>query len=227
MPTYLLIIVIVAGSILGLAFLWLFGWLVVARIVRKIWPFPAPAWIGGILDSDFRRNMYPPDILIERSGVKPGMKVLEVGAGSGAYTTFVARAVGPEGKVYALDIQAKMLDRLQSKLVRPENQDIKNIELIQASAYQLPVDDGALDLVYMITVLPEIPDRHRALLEVHRVLKPDGTLALTEIFTDPDYPLRKTTTRWAIQAGFEEAGIEGNFWHYTARFIKPKESTWL
>ena len=81
-------------------------WQIVIRIARKVWHFPAPAFIGYFLDSDLRRAMQPPEQIIERSGVRAGMKVLEIGCGSGGYTTFVARAVGPEGEVAALDIQA-------------------------------------------------------------------------------------------------------------------------
>lgn len=155
------------------------------------------------------------------------MQVLEVGCGSGAYTTFVARAVGPQGTVYALDIQSAMLTQLRKKLARPENRDIANIELIEGNACELPFEDSSLDLVYMITVLQEIPDRHRALLEAHRVLKPAGILAITEFFPDPDYPLKRTTIKQATQAGFVEDKVLGNFWNYTARFIKPKESICL
>jgi len=223
MPTYLLIIVIVAGSILGFVFLWL----TLAKVIRRLWHFPAPAFIGRFLDSNHRRRMQPADKLIRRSGISEGMQVLEIGCGSGAYTTFVARVVGKKGKVYALDIQPRMLAQLENKLSRPENQDITNIKLIQASAYELSFEDSTLDLVYMITVLQEIPDRHRALLEAHRILKPAGILAITEFFPDPDYPLKRTTIKQATQAGFVEDKVLGNFWNYTARFIKPKESICL
>jgi ubiquinone/menaquinone biosynthesis C-methylase UbiE len=221
MPTWLLIIIIVLGSILGFVFLWLS----VAKIVRKLVHFPAPAWTGWFLDSGFRRWMQPPERIIKRSAIKPGMRVLELGCGSGSYTTFAARVVGPKGRVYALDIQRKMLDQLQRKLVKPENRDIRNIELIQASAYELPFEDASFDLIYMITVLPEIPDPHKALLESKRVLKPGGILAVTEFFPDPDYPLKRTTIRQAVSAGFREDEVMGSFWNYTARFIKPVESS--
>ncbi|MEA3312020.1 MAG: class I SAM-dependent methyltransferase [candidate division WOR-3 bacterium] len=223
MPTWLLVIIIVAGSILGFVFLWL----TLAKIVRNLWHFPAPSYTGWFLDSGFRRLMQPADKVISRSGIQPGMKLLDVGCGSGAYTTFVARAVGPQGKVYALDIQRKMLDQLENKLSRPENQDIANVELVQASACELPFEDSTLDLVCMVSVLYEIPERHRALLEAHRVLKPSGILAVTEFFPDPDYPLKRTTVNEATGAGFVDAKVLGNFWNYTARFIKPKESLWL
>jgi len=221
MPIYLLIIIIVLGSIIGFVFLWM----TVARVVRKLWHFPAPAFIGRGLDSNFRRGFQPPDKLITRSGIKPGMRVLEIGCGSGAYTTFVARAVGERGRVFALDIQRKMLAQLKTKLARSENADIVNVELVQASAYELPFEDASLDLIYMITVLPEIPDPHRALLECTRVLKPGGILAVTEFFPDPDYPLKRTTIKQAVCAGFREDEVMGSFWNYTARFRKPKEES--
>ena len=51
-----------------------------------------------------------------------------------------------------------MLQQLKRKLSKPENQDITNIELRQASADDLPFEDNSLDMVCMVTVLPEIPD---------------------------------------------------------------------
>lgn len=193
---------------------------IVIRLGRKLFHFPAPAFFGPLLDSDFRRRMQPPDKLIQRSGIKKGMRVLEIGCGSGAFTTFVARAVGAKGKVYALDIQEKMLEQLKNKLLKPENKDIKNIELIHKSAYELPFEDNSLDLVYMITVLPEIPDRNRALKEIKRVLKPGGTLAVTELLSDPDYPFKSTTIKMGRDVGFILDKASGNFWNYTVRFVK-------
>jgi len=146
---------------------------------------------------------------------------MELGCGSGAFTLFVARAVGEEGKVYAVDIQPAMLKQLERKLARAENQDIKNVELKQAGAYHLPFEDGALDLVYMVTVLQEIPDRARALREIRRVLKPGGILAVTEFLPDPDYPLRSTTIKICQREGFVLSDNLGNFWNYTVRFMKP------
>jgi ubiquinone/menaquinone biosynthesis C-methylase UbiE len=196
-------------------------WQVVIRVGRKMFHFPAPAFIGPFLDSNFRRMMQPPATIIRRSGIAQGMHVLEVGCGSGAFTTFVARAVGLEGKVYALDIEPKMLAQLARKLQQPEHQDIKNIELVQGSAYALPFKENALDLAYMITVLQEIPDPLRACREIERVLKPGGILAVTEFWFDPDYPLRSTTVRIGKEAGFMVDDVAGSIWTYTVRFKKP------
>ena len=194
---------------------------VITRVFRKLVHSPAPAFIGRILDSNYRRKLQPPDKLLQRSGIKEGMHVLEVGCGSGAFTSFVARVVGEKGKVYALDIQPAMLKQLEKKLSKPENKDIKNIELINSSAYELPFDDNSLDLVYMITVLQEIPDRNKALQEARRVLKPGGILAVTEFLPDPDYPLKSTTIKIGREAGFTLDEASGSFWNYTVRFNKP------
>ncbi len=195
----------------------------VYRTIRKLYHFPAPAFIGRFLDSDIRRWVQPPEKIIERSGIKPGMTVIDLGCGSGVFTSFVARIVGEQGKVYAVDIQPAMLRQLERKLAKVENQDIRNIELKQASAYELPFEDGTVDLVYMVTVLPEIPDRGRALREIRRVLKPGGILAVTEFLPDPDYPWRSTTIKICQREGFVLDNNQGNLWNYTVRFKKPSK----
>jgi ubiquinone/menaquinone biosynthesis C-methylase UbiE len=113
------------------------------------------------------------------------------------------------------------LKQLENKLSRPENKDIKNIKLIEGNAYELPFEDGSIDLVNMVTVLQEIPDRNRALKEVKRVLKPGGFLAVTELFPDPDYPWKSTTIKLGRGAGLVVDKVSGNFFNYTVRFKKP------
>jgi ubiquinone/menaquinone biosynthesis C-methylase UbiE len=198
-------------------------WQITVRIVKRLYHSPAPAFIGYALDSDMRRRLQPSDKLIERSGIREGMSVLEVGCGSGAFTTFVARAVGEQGEVTALDIQPAMLEQLERKLKKPENQDVQNIRLYEGGAYELPFEPLSLDLVYMVTVLPEIPDQGRALAEVKRVLKLGGILAVTEFLPDPDYPLSSTTVKRGKKAGFDVEGVYGNLWNYTVRFRKPEQ----
>jgi ubiquinone/menaquinone biosynthesis C-methylase UbiE len=210
------IVLIIILCILAFAVLWL----TLAKLVRKLWHFPAPAFIGRLLDSGYRRRVQPLSQLIERSGIKKGMHVLDLGCGSGAFTPFVARTVGEKGKVYALDIQVDMLKQLERKLSKPENRDIKNIKLIEGNAYELPFEDNSLDLVNMVTVLQEIPDRNRALQQVKRVLKPGGFLAVTELFPDPDYPWKSTTIKLGEGNGFVVDKVSGNFFNYTVRFRK-------
>lgn len=211
--TPLQIILVALGAIAFLA--------VVVRLYLKFHSQPAPPIIGPFLNSPLRRVTQPSARVIERSGVKPGMTMLDLGCGSGAFTLPAARVVGERGKVYALDIQSAMLRQLERRLVRARNHDIKNVELKQASAYELPLADGSLDLVMSVAAFHEIPDKPRALREVQRVLKKDGILALTELILDPDYPLATTTIKEGEVAGFVFEAKLGNFWDYTVRFRKP------
>lgn len=195
-------------------------WQIALRVLRKLYHFPAPAFIGRFLDSDHRRTLQPPDKLMRRSGIHQGMRVLELGCGSGAYTTFAGQAVRPTGRVYGLDIQPEMLRQIRKKLARPENRELA-IDLIHGSAHQLPLADDSLDGAYVVTVLQEIPDQKRTLREVRRVLKPGGTLAVSEFLPDPDYSLRSTTVRIGEEAGFVLEQVAGNLWNYTVRFVNP------
>lgn len=178
--------------------------------------------MGPFLDSGFRRKLQPPDKVIKRSGITEGMRILEVGCGSGAFTTFAAKVSGIKGEVYALDIQPKMLLQLKKKLSRPENRDIKNIKLVEGDVHKLPFDDNSFDLVYTVTVLQELPDKNRALKEMKRVMKPGGILAVTEFLLDPDYPLKSTTIKLGEEAGFILDKVAGNLWNYTVRFKAQK-----
>lgn len=198
---------------------------IVVRIFRKLVRFPAPAFIGKWLDSNLRRKLQSPDKLIQRSGIEEGMEVLDLGCGSGAYITFIAEAVGEKGIVYAIDIEPKMLRQLENKLSRPENEDIRNVEIKIADAYGLPFENDSLDLVLLVTVLQEIPDRAKALREIKRILKPGGFLAVTELLADPDYPLKATTIKICLAEGFALDEALGNFWYYTIRFKKSYDNS--
>ncbi|OGD86961.1 dimethylmenaquinone methyltransferase [Candidatus Curtissbacteria bacterium RBG_16_39_7] len=177
--------------------------------------------MGYFLDSTLRKKFQPPEKVVKRSEIKKGTDVLEVGCGSGAFTTCAARAVGKDGKVYALDIEPKMLKQLENKLNKPKNQDIKNVKLVKGSACNLPFKNKSLDLVFMATVLQEIPNKNKALKEIRRVLKPGGILAVTEFLPDPDYPFKSTTIKLGNRAGFVLDNVSGSFWNYTVRFVNP------
>jgi ubiquinone/menaquinone biosynthesis C-methylase UbiE len=155
--------------------------------------------------------------VLDRVGIQPGERVLELGPGPGAFTVDAARRAQPGGSLIAVDIQPQMIAAVDTKV---EEAEITNVETRVGSAYELPLDDDSIDRAFLVTVLPEIPDRQRALAELHRVLKPGGTLSITEEFLDPDYPLARTTVRWTAAAGFELAQRHGDWWAYTLNFRK-------
>lgn len=193
----------------------------VVRIFRHFYKFPMPEFLANLIDNPFRRRIQPPSDMPRRHGIQPGMTVLEVGPGNGRYTIETARRVGGAGKVIAIDIEPKMIARV---LQRAQAEAIHNLEAKVANVYDLPFEAGAFDAVYLITVISEIPEPARALREFYRVLSPAGTLAFSELLTDPDYPRAQTLVRWASKAQFQLKHKLGNFFAYTLVFEKQRDA---
>jgi len=193
------------------------------RLAKRFHRFQPPPLIASLIEvhilaSEFRRKLQPEEKIVERSGIKAGMSVLELGCGLGVYSLGLARAVGNKGKLYALDMQPAMIERLRRRLEKPEYTEFTNIETMLANGYELPFTNGSIDSVVMVAVLPEIPDKDRALKEIRRLLKPGGILAISETLIDPDYPLRRTTKKYCRRAGFVLLSTSGSFFNYTMQF---------
>lgn len=196
----------------GLAFVWL----VVLRILAKLTGgHPCPYALARLVDNPVRRRYIGP--VLDRVGIQPGERVLELGPGPGAFTVDAARRTQPGGTLIAVDVQPQMIAAVDKRV---QDAGLTNVETHVSSAYELPLDDDTIDRAFLVTVLPEIPDQQRALAELRRVLKPGGRLSITEEFLDPDYPLARTTVRWATKAGFDLAQRHGNWWVYTLNFRK-------
>lgn len=204
--------------VLGLSLLAI-AWLAIARMVRAFVKFPMPHFMADLIDNPLRRKIQPPEEMPDRHGIRPGMTVLEVGPGNGTYTLATARRVGEQGQVVAVDIEARMIERLRR---RAEAEGVTNVEARVADVYDLPFEDGHFDAAYMIAVVGEIPNPEKAIRECHRVLSPSGTLAFSELFPDPDYPRAKTLIRWAGSAGFRLKARTGIFFSYTLLFEKAR-----
>jgi ubiquinone/menaquinone biosynthesis C-methylase UbiE len=196
----------------------LFYLFVLIKIIRKIHPFPIPAFVTGIIDNPIRRKyIQKPERIAENMELRPGMIVLEVGPGKGSYTKAVAKRILPEGKVYAIDISEYVIKKLK---VRLEQENITNIIPKIDDAYNLSFEDESMDRIFAIACLPEIPEPVKVLKEFRRVLKPDGIISLCELYIDPDYPLRRTEKRWADEAGLIFIEQFGNFFSYQLNFGK-------
>ena len=189
------------------------------RIIRHFYKFPIPEFLAGAIDNPLRRRIQPPDEMPLRHGIAPGMRVLDVGPGNGRYTMATARRVGEAGRVVAIDIEPRMVQRVRTRV---ETEGITNVEARVADVYNLPFDNETFDAVTMIAVIGEIPDPVQAMHELHRVLKRGGRLAFSELLMDPDYPLARTLVREAQLAGFQLKNRIGNFFHYTLNFEKPE-----
>ena len=200
----------------GVVLFWLFPLKLVSRLAACFGhSSPCPVALSWLVDNPLRRRYMRP--VLERTGIRPGERVLEVGPGPGAFTVGAAQRAGAEGRLIAVDIQPEMIAQVERRV---QEAGLTNIETHVASAHALPLDDRSVDRAFLITVLPEIPDPSRALAEVHRVLRPDGVLSVTEEFSDPDYFFLPETIRLVEAAGFRFEERFGNLWVYTANFRK-------
>ena len=198
-------------------FLLIFSWLLLARIVRHFYKFPMPEFLADIIDNPWRRRLQPPDETAVRHGIQPGMTVLDIGPGNGTYTIAAAHRVGPAGKVFAIDIEPRMIDRVRQNAAAA---GVENIDARVADVYDMPFDDELFDVITMIAVIGEIPEPDRALAECYRVLKSSGTLAISEMLPDPDSKRPSTLRREVEAAGFQFKEKVGNLIIYSMIFEK-------
>ncbi|NIS80843.1 MAG: methyltransferase domain-containing protein [Anaerolineales bacterium] len=194
-------------------------WGVLLKIVVKWYSFPIPQFMSDLIDNPLRRRLQPPQETAIRHGIEPGMTVLDVGPGNGRYTIAAARRVGETGEVVAIDIEPKMIERVRRRAMR---EGITNIDARVADVYALPFAEHKFDLIYLITVIGEIPSPQRAMQEFHRVLSPSGTLVFSELLPDPHYPRPRTLQGWAEGADFKLREKIGNFFYYTLIFEKNR-----
>ncbi len=133
------------------------------------------------LDLPARRISLPPADVLAAMAVHSGQTIADVGAGTGYFSLPLADAVGPQGKVYAIDAQSEMLALLRQKLGEAP---ISNVELIHAEAVNTGLPLRSCDLFFAANVWHEFEDRGAVLKEAARVLKADGQIAILDWRTD-------------------------------------------
>jgi ubiquinone/menaquinone biosynthesis C-methylase UbiE len=204
----------------GLVFLWLFPLKLIARLASRFGhSHPCPASLSWLVDNPLRRRYLGP--VLDRIGIQSGERVLELGPGPGAFSVGAAERAGSGGRLIAVDIQPEMIAQVERRV---REAGLTNVETHVASAHALPVADGSIDRAFLITVLPEIPDQGRALAELHRVLRPNGVLSITEELYDPHYLFLPETVRLVGRAGFRLERRLGNILAYTANFRKERSA---
>ena len=195
---------------------------VVIRILRRAAPGPMPSRLAPLLTMPLRLRLFgSPGRVLDRARVAPSMRVLEVGPGPGVYTVPLALRVASsreDGSVTCLEIQPEMIEMLRERL---QAAGIGNVEVVRGDGRQMPLPDESFDMVFLVDVVGEIPDKPTFFSECARVLKVGGTLAVTEQISDPDFRLPHTVRKLATEAGLREEGRVGlPWWTYTARYRK-------
>jgi SAM-dependent methyltransferase len=128
--------------------------------------------------------------LLRRAGLGGGMRVADIGCGTGMVSAWIAKEVGPDGELAGVDVSPG-----QVALARAETErcGLKNARFSVAAAAETGLPRAAFDLVYCRFVLMHVPDPAAALREMRALLKPGGTLVcedgdFTTPFCEPDSP---------------------------------------
>lgn len=132
---------------------------------------------AGWLERPEREQEEKPKLLMELLELKPGMVVADIGAGSGYHTRRMAKAVAPNGKVMAVDIQPEMLQILTNKLTA---QGITNVVPILGRIEDPNLPEASVDLALMVDVYHEFSHPYEMMEGITRSLKPGGRVVFVE-----------------------------------------------
>jgi precorrin-6B methylase 2 len=148
-----------------------------------------------------------PEGALDALGLRPGMVVADVGAGTGYMSLRMAKRVGPSGRVYANDLQPEMLRRLRENAAKA---GIANVETVQGEEADPKLPPARMDLVLLVDVYHEFSRPREMIDKIRESLKPDGRLVLLEYRKeDPNVPIREEhkMTVGQVKAELEPQGF--------------------
>lgn len=175
------------------------------RTPAQVMSFRSADW----LEREGRIRQEQPDKVIATMGVKAGDMVADVGCGTGFFTRRLARAVGPSGAVYAVDIQPEMLDRLRQST---EAEGLTNVLPVLGTDRDPALPMGKIDWIIIADVYHEMQEPKAMLKALKASLAPEGRIALLEyralgksashIHHDHRMTVKQVLSEWE-PAGFE------------------------
>ncbi|HEY8505181.1 MAG TPA: methyltransferase domain-containing protein [Gemmataceae bacterium] len=168
------------------------------------------------------------DRIVDACGLRPGMVVADVGAGTGLFTRLFARKVGPKGKVYAADISEKFLDHIRKT---SEEAGLKNVETVLSTPTSSELPANSVDLVFICDTYHHFEFPQRTMASIHKALKPGGRVVLIDFHRIPgkssEWILghvragQDVFVREIVESGFKPAGEETFLKdNYFVRFVK-------
>src|SRR5688572_22443206 len=135
--------------------------------------------IGGAvwLDRSERELEELPETALDKIGIRSGMAVADVGAGSGYFTIRLAKRVGPAGKVYAVEIQPDMLSLLRRRVAAEK---LANVDPILGAESDPRLPPDSVELILLVDVYHEFSQPQKMLRQLKQALKNTGRLVLLE-----------------------------------------------
>jgi ubiquinone/menaquinone biosynthesis C-methylase UbiE len=117
-----------------------------------------------------------PDML-QAMAIRPGAVVADVGAGGGFLTARLSRAVGPDGRVFAVDVSPRAIERLRSRV---KQDGLANVEVVKGEADNPHLPEAVLDAAVIVNAYHEMDEHVAMLRHLRSALKPGGRLVIVE-----------------------------------------------
>ncbi len=161
------------------------------------------------LENPERTQWLPPHEIIGRLELEPGWQIADIGAGTGYFALPMARAVGSQGQVLAVDLEPALLARIQAKLT---GSDIINVRCVQGEASSTGLAAASCHCAFYANVWHEFDDHGAVLEEALRILKPAGEIAILDWRPDvaPDHgpPIAHRLSAAQAMASLQSLGFE-------------------
>ena len=127
--------------------------------------------------SDNREVFSQRSAIVRALGLRSGMAVADIGAGTGLFTRLIASEVGPQGKVFAVDVSAAFLRHIEEQSKKLGQSQVR---VVRGSQESTRLAAGSIEMAFFCDVYHHLEDPAKALASVRRALKPGGTLVVVE-----------------------------------------------
>ena len=135
-----------------------------------------PVELADSLDGRIRRWLQNPQKILGPY-IKEGMKILDIGCGPGFFSIEIAKMVGKSGKIFAVDLQEGMLQKLMNKITGTELED--RIKLVKCDKDNINVTEY-VDFILAFFVVHEVPDKNSLFKQLKNILNDKGQILLVE-----------------------------------------------
>ena len=130
-----------------------------------------------IMESRFRYKFFGPKKILEGAGIRPGLRVLEVGCGTGFFTIPAARMLGNDGLLTAMDMLPASVETVVEKVRQANLSDV--VKVVKGDALDTKLEEETFDEVIIFGVIPApMLPMEKLMTEMHRILKPGGVMAV-------------------------------------------------
>jgi arsenite methyltransferase len=175
-----------------------------ALLIVSLWLAGCAEWGYRHMNDPARDAWQKPKQVVERLDIQPGARVADLGAGGGYFTWYLAAAVGPQGKVYAAEIDDTALAIIEKEM---KSRGVTNVVPIRAEPGDAKLAEP-VDLVFSCDTYHHMEDRVAYFQSLARYLKPDGKVAILDFHAEGFFSglLGHGTTRQEVRREMESAG---------------------